>query len=100
MQLCCKVGNHKCVGFHKGECYSIENCMWQSDGKLRNGMWNYDLVKPTENKPYLVMFQGAYEENVWFEVVNYQAKVQRWKRLSHMVVGWSELPSKEYEKSY
>lgn len=97
MQLCTKKDVQRCVGYHNGECRSIESCQWQSNGKLRNGMWDYKLIKPTESKPYLVMFQGACEGNVWFEVVHYQAKAHKWKRLNPMVVGWSELPSKGYD---
>lgn len=105
MQFCTReqLGNQKCLGYHNGQCLSIENCMWQSDGKLRNGMWNYNLVKPTENKPYLVMFHGTCDENVWFAVIHYEAKEQIWKRLNdyvsgwYWIVGWCELPSKEYK---
>ncbi len=63
--------------------------------KLKNGMWDYKLEKPKESKAYLVMFQGVCKDNGWFEVVHYQAKCQKWKRLDNMVVGWSELPNND-----
>lgn len=96
MQLCTS-GNSKCAGFCDGECRSIENCMYQSNGRLRNGMWDYKLVKPKESKPYLVMFQYASDGDSWFEVIHFQAKCQKWKRLNHLVVGWLELPSKRIQ---
>lgn len=50
---------------------------------------------PTESKPYLVKFVNY--KHVWFEVVHFQAKCKKWKRLDHLVVSWCELPKQTIE---
>lgn len=47
-------------------------------------------VKDRFSKPYLVQFVNY--KHVWFEVIHFQAKCKKWKRLNHLVVAWCELP--------
>ena len=46
---------------------------------------------------FLKQFQYSSDGDSWFEVIHYQAKCQKWKRLNHLVVGWLELPSKRIQ---
>ena len=50
---------------------------------------------PTDSKAYLVQFHYThYNDNAkdWFEVVHFQAKCQKWKRLNNCAYAWMELP--------
>lgn len=52
---------------------------------------------PKESKPYLVQFCIDPENHSkdWFEVINFQAKCRKWKRLDWLAYAWCELPTSE-----
>lgn len=84
-----------CIGYKNGRCISIENCAAKESEVMSNGMTLFKYELPTESKAYLVQFHMKHHNDHifdWFEVIHFQAKCKKWKRLNNCAYAWCELP--------